>query len=90
VRFVNGHQINRLIQLPDIMSDDKTQVIEASKANHQVLTTDTQYRGLSQEDADFMRQYEGEKGKKIVRKVSFVTPPSSGHAAYLLCRSIIV
>jgi hypothetical protein len=27
------------------------------------------YQGLSPEDADFMRGYEGEAGKKVVRKV---------------------
>jgi hypothetical protein len=41
------------------------------------ITALNPYAGLSEEDADFMRQYEGKTGKKVVRKVMF--------ASFVLC-----
>lgn len=43
---------------------------ELEKANDKIVEYATQpYAGLSPEDADFMRQYEGKAGKEVVRKV---------------------
>ncbi|BCS22289.1 uncharacterized protein APUU_30514S [Aspergillus puulaauensis] len=45
---------------------------ELEKANDKIVEYATQpYAGLSPEDADFMRQYEGKAGKKVVRKIDF-------------------
>lgn len=44
---------------------------ELEKANDKIVEYVTQpYAGLSPEDADFMRQYEGKAGTEVVRKVS--------------------
>lgn len=45
-----------------IVIDEKA---DANTVEHAV----NPYRGLSQEDADFMRTYEGKPGKQVVRKV---------------------
>ena len=45
-----------------IVLDEK---VDANTVEHAV----NPYRGLSQEDADFMRTYEGKPGKQVVRKV---------------------
>lgn len=46
-----------------IVIDDKADVNNVEHALNP-------YRGLSEEDADFMRNYEGKAGKAVVRKVS--------------------
>ncbi|OJJ00072.1 hypothetical protein ASPVEDRAFT_51333 [Aspergillus versicolor CBS 583.65] len=45
---------------------------ELEKTNDKIVEHATgPYAGLSPEDADFMRQYEGKTGKKVVRKIDF-------------------
>lgn len=47
---------------------------ELEKANDKIVEHATgPYAGLSPEDADFMREYEGKAGKKVVRKVRLNT-----------------
>lgn len=44
--------------------------IADEKAASNVIEDVNPYRGLSAEDAEFMRGYEGKAGKRVVRKVS--------------------
>lgn len=37
-----------------------------------VEEADTRFNGLSSDDADLMRRYNGAAGKKVVRKVSYI------------------
>lgn len=50
---------------------DKDQTAAIEKADDKFVEHATNpYPGLSPDDADFMRQYEGQAGKKVVRKAS--------------------
>lgn len=49
----------------------RTSTVDDEKADASVIEHSLNpYRGLSQDDADFMRNYEGKAGQRVVRKVS--------------------
>lgn len=52
------------------MDRDASNNIEPTKAGDIFIeTVQGSYPGLTPEDADFMREYEGQAGKRIIRKV---------------------
>lgn len=50
--------------------EDYCKAEEGAVIKHLEAPPGADYSGLSTEDADFLRSYEGVKGKKVIRKVS--------------------
>lgn len=62
-------RIEEMLQIVQALQHTMTEI----EANDKIVEPVTgPYGGLSPEDADFMRQYEGKAGKKVVRKVSLI------------------
>ena len=61
----------------DTSDVEKPDVQSVERANH--------YAGLNEEDAAFMRRYDGEAGKRVVRKVS-MRGPDIWSLSLLVCR----
>ncbi|KAF2015069.1 MFS general substrate transporter [Aaosphaeria arxii CBS 175.79] len=57
------------------MTDQKPDVKEFSTAKDVELDEPSPYRNLSPEDAALMRSYEGERGRKVVRKIDYRLVP---------------
>lgn len=63
------------------MNQNNSKVLEPMKVDDKFIEhAPDAYSGLSPEDADFMRGWEGKAGKKVVRKVC--PPELSRNASY--------